>query len=142
LNDKAFREDTEGHENSSKEIHRQIFEKDIGTLTMQDVRKALDQIMGKEINNDAVLQNDVVKVKAFLGFIKEFLQHGDALVSIDRLIRNGTEDDSLNIDGAGLFFVTQLLAAVHPPDYVVLEGNVAESSGQSSERTITATHRK
>jgi hypothetical protein len=77
LSDKAFREDTERHENSSKEIRRQIFEKDIGTPTKQDVRNALDQLMGKEINKDAVLQNDLVKIKAFLGFIKEFPRHGD-----------------------------------------------------------------
>lgn len=127
LSNSALRYDTERHENSSREIRRMIFDKDVDALTKQDMRQALDRLMGKDINKGAVMQNDLRKIKAFMRFIREFPRHGDPLVSINRLIRNGTEEDeSLHLDGAGPFFVTQLLAAAHPKEYVVLEKNVAE----------------
>lgn len=37
------------------------------------------------------------------------------------------ESNSLKIRGGGIFFITQLLAAAHPDEYVVLEENVSKA---------------
>lgn len=129
IHDRKFREDTEWHEQASKEIRRKIFNRNIDSLSQDEFKEVLEKhIMAKDINRDALLQNDLRKIRSVMKFIRDFKKYDDPLIGINRLIQNSSvQEENLHLDGGGLFFVTQLLAAAYPKDYVALERNVAEA---------------
>lgn len=78
-------------------------------------------------NRNAILsaiREDFNKFKAFLKFIAEFTGDPVPVYELNRLL---DRDSTLHVKGAGLFFVTQLLAAAHPGEYIVLEDKVAKA---------------
>jgi hypothetical protein len=70
----------------------------------------------------AVIHQDIERFRAFLKIIAGM--EGDLISQLSQLL---DKNSSYHIRGAGLFFITQLLAAAHPETYVVLEENVANA---------------
>lgn len=123
--DPEFLRDTVRHSTSLEHWNVSVFGK-LDSITVRDLEKAvLEKTMVKIPNRNAILSvihEDFNKFKAFLKFIADLT--GDPVHELNRLLdRNST----LHVRGAGLFFVTQLLAAAHPGEYVVLEDNVAKA---------------
>jgi hypothetical protein len=119
-----FFEDTKDHDNNSKQLNQQIFQK-LDKITQNELKAAIeDNFMMKTPNRNTVfdqIDKDFSKVKKFLKFLAEF--RGDPVENINRLCN----DSSFKIRGIGLFYITQLLAAAHQDEYVVLEENVSKA---------------
>lgn len=120
-----FLNDTKRHDGNAKQLHEKIFQK-IDVLSPQELKEALDNnIMIKPPNRNLIfkqLDEDFDKFKRVLKFIRDFT--GDAVMNINQLMdKNG----SLYIQGAGIFFLTQLLAGAHPNEYVILEEKVSKA---------------
>lgn len=121
--DPKFLRDTVYHSISLEHWNKIVFGK-LDSITVSDLGKAVqEKAMVKIPNRNAILsaiREDFNKFKAFLKFIAEL--DGDPVHELNRLL---DRSDKLHVRGAGLFFVTQLLSAAHPGEYVVLEDNVA-----------------
>lgn len=120
-----FLSDTILHSTSLQYWNGRVFGK-LDTVIVSDLQKAVrEHAMMKIPNRNAILsaiEGDFSKFKAFLEFIAHLT--GDPVHQLDQLL---DRNSSLHVRGAGLFFVTQLLAAAHPGEYVVLEDNVAKA---------------
>jgi hypothetical protein len=124
-NDPEFLRDTVGHSTSLEHWNVSVFGK-LDSIRVSDLEKAVrEKSMVKIPNRNAILsaiREDFNKFKVFLKFIARLT--GDPVYELNQLLdRNST----LHVRGAGLFFVTQLLAAAHPGEYIVLEENVAKA---------------
>ena len=114
-----FLTDTREHDDDSRALHDKVFQC-INALSPQDVKRAIeDHVMIKRPNQNHIfmeLDQDFAKFISLLKFIRDF--SGDPVININKLLdRQG----SFYIQGAGLFFLSQLLAGAHPDEYVVLE---------------------
>lgn len=121
--DPIFLKDTRNHATDLKYWNKNIF-MNLNTIAIADMEKAIrSKLMVKVPNRISILETakeDFAKFKKFLEFIKGFdLEH--------ELTRVLDPKGDLHIKGAGLFFVTQLLAAAHPKEYVVLEETISKA---------------
>jgi len=126
--EERFRRDTEWHDEASKELHEQVFER-IDALSPQGLKGTLDHcLMMKPPNRNELfrqIDEDFGKFKRVLKFIRDFA--GDPIINLNRLI---DPKQSLHLKGGGIFFVTQLLAGAHLDEYVVLEENASRALRQ------------
>lgn len=120
-----FLEDTIWHSTSLEYWNARVFGK-LDSIRVSDLEKALrEHTMVKRPNRNAILsaiREDFSKFKALLEFIAHLT--GDPVHQLNQLLGRNSK---LHIRGAGLFFITQLLAAAHPGEYIVLEENVAKA---------------
>jgi len=125
-NEEKFLEDTRYHEESCRALHREVFQ-DIEGLSAAVLKQATaDHMMLKAPNRNAVfhqIEQDLPKLKKVLRFLSDF-QQGDPVRNIQTLRDPAS---GLRIEGAGIFFLTQLLAGAHPDEYVVLEEHVSKA---------------
>jgi hypothetical protein len=120
-----FLADTRKHDADARALHDKVFQR-ISVLSPQDVKRAIeDHVMIKRPNRNRIfskIDQNFAKFKALLKFMRDFL--GDPAVNINRLLDH---QGPFYIPGAGLFFISQLLAGAHPDEYVVLEEAVPNS---------------
>jgi hypothetical protein len=123
--DPEFLRDTIWHSTSLEYWNARVFG-GLDSLRVGDLEKAVcEKAMVKIPNRNAILSaihGDLNKFKAFLKFIANLA--GDPVYEMSQLLDRNSK---LHVRGAGLFFITQLLAAAHPGEYVVLEENVAKA---------------
>ncbi len=123
-----FLKDTREHDEAARTLNRQVFSR-LDELRLEEFRHCIREtgnVMKVKPNHwESILNeidNDFPKVKRYLKFIKAF--KGEAK-DIDRLL--GRVDNNLHIKGAGLFFITQLLAGAHLNEYIVFHDYIYES---------------
>ncbi len=120
-----FLEDTIRHSTSLEYWNARVFGR-LDSVRVSDLEKALrEHTMVKRPNRNAILsaiREDFSKFKALLEFIAHLTE--DPVHQLNQLLDRTSK---LHVRGAGLFFITQLLAAAHPGEYVVLEENVAKA---------------
>lgn len=120
-----FLDDTKYHDKCVRQLNQKIFQR-LNKITQQELKQAIeDHVMMKPPNRNTVfgeIDKDFPKVKKFLAFLDEF--SGDPVENVNALCNDSS---ALKIRGGGIFFVTQLLAAAHPDEYVVLEENVSRA---------------
>lgn len=123
--DSEFLRDTIWHSICLEYWNKRVFGR-LDSITQDDLGRAVcEKTMVKFPNRKAILttiREDLGKFKSFLKFIAGLV--GDPIYELNRLLDRSS---TLHIRGAGLFFVTQLMAAAHPGEYVVLEDNVAKA---------------
>jgi hypothetical protein len=123
--EEKFFNDTERHYEAANKLYENVFMQ-LDSLSSKELKEAIEQyVMKKTPNKNLIfkqIDDDFNKIKEILRFIKDF--KGDPIININRLIN---KDENLHINGAGIFFISQLLSGAHPNDYVVLEENVSEA---------------
>lgn len=123
--ERGFLEDTKIHANNEEMLRDIIFTR-IEQLQPEELKTCIGKsVMIKPPNKNLIFQEidaNFKKVKKFLKFILEF--QGDAVLNLSRLLN---KSDALYLKGAGIFFITQLLAAAHQNQYVVLEENISKA---------------
>lgn len=125
-NDAELLEDTKRHSRCLEYWNQNVFA-NLDKVSARTIRQGIeDNMMVQRPPNKyallRVLNDDFSKVKKVLRFVSDF--GGDSVQNLNRLLDRAGE---LHIRGAGLFVVTQLLAAAHPSEYVVLEDNIARA---------------
>jgi len=120
-----FLEDTRFHNETAKRLREKVFER-IDSVLPQELKETLEgNIMIKLPNRNQVfgqIDEKFEQFKKMLEFIRDF--SGDPISNINTLL---DKSGSLYVRGGGIFFITQLLAAAHPNDYVVLEEKVSRA---------------
>lgn len=121
-----FLEDTRWHSECLGFWNRQIFRR-LDELAKDDVKEGIEKHMmpGREPVRRAILASvdkNFRNVKALLEFLRDW--EGDALENLNSLLDRGGER---HIDMFGPFIITQLLAAAHPMEYVLLQDNIARA---------------
>jgi len=123
--DPEFLRDTISHSTSLEYWNVRVFGK-LDSIRVSDLEKAVrEKTMVKIPNRNAILsaiREDFNRFKTFLKFIAHLT--GDPVYELNELLDRNSK---LHVRGAGLFLVTQLLAAAHPGEYIVLEENVAKA---------------
>lgn len=124
-NEKKFLDDTRHHEESVRKLNQKLFSR-IDALSAEKIKRTIsDYMMMKTPNRNLVfaqIDKDLKKFKRVLNFINSF--EGDPVRNLNALLRDSPD---LQLRGAGIFFITQLLAGAHPNKYVVLEENVSKA---------------
>ena len=124
-----FLKDTKWHNEAVQNIKQKVFRR-IDDLKPEEFKKLIEDgreraMMRPRPKNRkdilAVIDSDFDRVKRYLTFIKDFA--GDPQ-DIDKLLDSS---GTLYIKGAGLFFITQLLAGAHLNQYVVYQDYVYEA---------------
>ena len=122
-----FRKDTIGHSEAVQMLNRQVFSR-LDELRLEEFRHCITEtgnVMKVKPNHwESILNeidNDFPRVKRYLKFIRDF---DGKTADMQKLLDRG---DSLHIRGAGLFFITQLLAGAHLDQYVVFHDNMYEA---------------
>lgn len=121
--DPKFLEDTRNHSTDLEYWNKNIFA-NLNSIVLADLENAIrNKMMVKVPNRNAILETakkDSDRFKKLLEFIKDFNSEYELTRVLD-------PKGDLHIRGAGLFFVTQLLAAAHPTEYVVLEETISKA---------------
>lgn len=128
--DPKFLEDTRWHNESVTYLHQKVFTR-LEMISPEELKEALEgkrrggHLMIKPPNRNMIyaqIDKDFEKFRKSLLFIRDF--SGDAISNINMLLDKRGE---FYVQGGGIFFITQLLAAAHPDQYVVLEENVSRA---------------
>lgn len=123
--DSKFLKDTRAHSTDLKYWNKKIFA-NLSSIAYADLENAIcHKMMVKVPNRKTILKTakkEPGRFRKFLKFIADFKD--DSEYELNRLLDPKRD---LHIRGAGLFFVTQILAAAHPNEYVVLEANIARA---------------
>lgn len=124
--DTEFLKDTLWHSKCLEYWNKNVFA-NLDRITKEDLRRGVDKYMmpGRKPIEQALLETidgNYGKIKKVLRFIAEW--QGDPVQNLNRLLDYGS---SLHIKMLGLFIITQLLAAAHPGDYVVMQDSIASA---------------
>ena len=123
--DSGFLRDTIDHSTDLEHWNKRVFGR-LDSITQDDLGNAVHENTMVKLPNEKIIltamRQDFPKFKSFLRCIAGLV--GDPVNELSRLLDRSS---TLHIRGAGLFFVTQLMAAAHPGEYVVLEDNVAKA---------------
>lgn len=127
--DSRFRDDMLRHVKAASELREQIFAKRIESLSLPYLRSVLgnrENIMDKKPNINRIFSHGADGIIKMLKYIRD--SKDNSMITIQRLIEPSNDPRSnLAIKGAKLFFVTQLLSAVHPDRYVALHENISRA---------------
>lgn len=125
-----FLTDTKEHHENVLQFQRKVFRR-IDSLSAKELKQAIvKHIMMKRPNRNRVfaqIDEDLVKFKRVLKFVRDFggSPVDDPVERINRLLDK--TDESLYVKGGGVFFISQLLAAAYPDDYLVVHENQSKA---------------
>ena len=118
-----FLKDTREHDEAARILNRQVFNR-LDELQLEEFTECITEtegVMNNQPNLNLILNeinNDFHRIRRCLEFIRNFDGNPD---KIDSLLDNTSR---LHIKGAGIFFLTQLLAGAHLDEYIVFHDNI------------------
>jgi hypothetical protein len=124
--DDVFRRDTQDHENDVRALNKEVFTQ-LANVEAKKVEGVLDgmSLKTKTPNWNKIRQHirtDFERFREVLEMIRDMPEDRyEEAETINSLLQRS--ERGLHIEGAGMFFISQLLAGAHPHRYLVLHAN-------------------